>query len=288
MILPSRSRAKHALFAALCCLTLYYATPGAMAAPEEIVFGVVPQQAASRLARLWTPLLERLALDTGLRITFSTAPDIPEFERRLAAGEYDVGYMNPYHYTAFSQHPGYRAFAREKDKKLKGIIVVQADSPVRDLADLANEPVAFPSPAAFAASVVTRAEFERRGIPIEASYVSSHDSVYRTVERGIFAAGGGVIRTFENMAPEIRDRLRILWTSPGYTPHAFAAHPRVPAESVARLLAAMEALEESAPDLLATLNFKGIEAADDGDWDDVRRLDIDLLDDFLKKTPETR
>ena len=97
-----------------------------------------------------------------------------------------------------------------------------------------------------------------------------------------------MIRTFENMAPEIRDRLRILWTSPGYTPHAFAAHPRVPAESVARLLAAMEALEESAPDLLATLNFKGIEAADDGDWDDVRRLDIDLLDDFLKKTPETR
>ena len=58
-------------------------------------------------------------------IRFTTAPDIPEFERRLLAGRYDLAYMNPYHYTVFSLKPGYIVVAKEKDKLIQGIVVVR-------------------------------------------------------------------------------------------------------------------------------------------------------------------
>ncbi len=249
-----------------------------------LTFGIVPQQSASRLASLWAPVFNYLEKPAGKPIHFRTAPDIPAFEKRLAAGEYDFAYMNPYHYTVFSQSPGYKAFAKARDERLKGIIVVRKDSPVKDLSELNGATLAVPSPAAFAASILTRAYLSSIGIKFTAKYVSSHDSVYRAVAKGLFTAGGGVIKTFENMPPEVRDQLRILWISTGYTPHAFAAHPRVPAEIVEKLATAMKTMDQDATGkaLLEAINFKGIDAASDPDWDDVRHLNIQLLDNLVE------
>ena len=252
----------------------------AAAETREISFGIVPQQAASKLAHKWTPLMEKLSKETGLRIVFKTAPTIPDFESRLYGGEYDIAYMNPYHYVTFSKKPGYRAFAKQKDKQLKGILVVRKDSPVEDLVDLDSGQLAFPSPAAFAASIITRAKLAQMQIRFTPRYVESHDSVYRSVAKGLFPAGGGVMRTFNNMEPEIRDQLRVLWTSEGYTPHAFAAHPDLPGEIVRRISDAMLALADSEEGrvLLDALAFNAIENAEDADWNDIRALDINLLD----------
>jgi phosphonate transport system substrate-binding protein len=262
-------------------------TAGSAASGNTLTFGVVPQQSGGTLARLWTPLLENLSATTGYHLIFKTAPDIPEFERRLAAGMYDLAYMNPYHYTTFHQQPGYLAFAREKDKKLQGIIVARADSPHRQLGDLAGQTLAFPSPAAFAASIVTRANLRNLSIPFEAKYVSSHDSVYRSVARGLYPAGGGVMRTFNNIEEDIRKQLRILWISPGFTPHAFAAHPRLDKSMVDTIQAAMSQLDQHAEGkaLLENLNIKGITPASDEEWNDVRAMNLQILDDLISISP---
>jgi len=104
------------------------------------------------------------------------------------------------------------------------------------------------------------------------------------VAKGLFPAGGGVVRTFDSLDPAVREQLRILWTTKGYTPHAFAAHPRVTSELVQRVTSAMLATDQSdeGRGLLAPLSIQGFEAADDSDWDDVRALGIDLLDDLMK------
>ena len=247
---------------------------------DYLTFGIVPQQSASRLASLWVPIFKYLEEVTKKPIHFRTAPDIPTFEKRLAAGDYDFAYMNPYHYTVFSKNPGYKAFAKARGARLKGIIVVRKDSPIKNLNELNGTTLAVPAPAAFAASILTRAYLSSVGIQFTAKYVSSHDSVYRTVAKDLYTAGGGVIQTFENVAPEIRDQLRILWTSQGYTPHAFAAHPRVAEGLVKKVVIAMETMDQNATGkaLLDAINFKGIEAASDSDWDDVRDLNIQLLD----------
>ena len=252
---------------------------------ETLTFSVVPQQSASKLARLWTPILAYLSEKTGVKLQFTTAKNIPTFEKRLAEGRYDFAYMNPYHFTVFHRAPGYQAIARQKDKKIKGIVVVRKDSSLSNVSELSGENLAFPSPAAFAASVLPRAKLNRDNIHFQSSYVSSHDSVYLGVSRGVFPAGGGVMRTFNNTDPEVRKNLKVLWTTKTYTPHAIAAHPRVEQTTVERIRAALLGMNDD-PDgkaLLKTINFKGMQSASNKDWDDVRGLGLALLDELVKQ-----
>ena len=252
----------------------------ALEAPVALSFGVVPQQSASRLAEEWGPLLAEVSRRAGVALKFQTAPGIPQFEQRLAKGEYDLAYMNPYHYVVFHSLPGYQAFAKEQDRKIRGIVVVRKDSRYRKLADLGGQTVVFPAPAAFAASILAQAEFGRLKMPVETRFVNSHDSVYLAVASGLHEAGGGIQRTLEASPVEVREALRVLSETPAYTPHAFAAHPRVPAESVSRVLAAMASLASDAVGqrLLQPLAFKGIGPARDVEWNDIRSLNIELLE----------
>ena len=75
----------------------------------------------------------------------------------------------------------------------------------------------------------------------------------------------------------MRDELRILWTTPAYTPHAIAVHPRVDAGIRHALQQALVAIDTDASrsDILARLKLKGFVAARNSDWDDVRALKID-------------
>ncbi|MGB0734292.1 MAG: phosphate/phosphite/phosphonate ABC transporter substrate-binding protein, partial [Pontibacterium sp.] len=246
--------------------------------------GIVPQQSAKKLARLWTPISAYISEKAGVKVRFATASNIPTFEKRVLAGEYDIAYMNPYHFTVFNQRPGYMAIAKQKDKRIKGIVVVAKDSPIQSLEELDGQTLAFPSPAAFAASVLPRAKMAKDGINFTPKYVSSHDSVYLTVSRGLFPAGGGVVRTLNNTDPAVKEQVKVLWTTPGYTPHALAVHPRVSKDVRKKLQAAFISMN-SDPEgqaLLKSISFKGIEAAQDSDWDDVRDLNIDLLSHMLE------
>ena len=240
-------------------------------------FGVVPQQAATRLAAMWVPLLQRLETLSGVPLKFATAKDIPTFEEGLAAGRYDFAYMNPFHFVVFNAAPGYRALARDRDQRIKGIMVVAKDAPFVALEDLANQDLVFPAPGAFAASILTRAELERRGIPFQTRFVASHDSVYLNVAGGHFAAGGGIGRTLEAVNPEVREQLRLLWESPGFTPHAIAVSPQVPERDAQAVGQAFLALADAAPELLKDAALGPLTLAKDGDWDDIRALDVDRL-----------
>ena len=265
---------------ALVFLSAAPSNAAAQPVPVPLSFGVVPQQSATRLAEDWGPLLAEVSRRSGVPLTFQTAPSIPLFEERLAKGLYDLAYMNPYHYVVFHAAPGYRAFATEQGRKIKGILVVRNSSPYRKPSDLAGKTVVFPAPAAFAASILPQAEFARLKIPIEARFVVSHESVYRAVASGLQEAGGGIQRTLEASPPDIRAALRVLSETPAYTPHALAAHPRVPADAVARVLTAMASLadDEAGRRLLAPLAFKGITGARDAQWNDIRALKLEALE----------
>lgn len=249
--------------------------PNASAA-ETLVFGIVPQQSAQTLAQMWVPVMKELSKKTGKHIIFSTAKDIPTFEQRLANQEYDIAYMNPYHYVVYSETSGYRALAKQSDKQIQGIVVVRKDSLLTSLQDLDGMTLAFPAPAAFAASIIPQAVMKELGINIKPKYVSSHDSVYLNVFREFSNAGGGVVRTLNNTPAAVGDNLRILWRSNKYTPHAIASKQGVSDETRKSVLDALLALNEKPKyqKLLEVIEFKGFEGANDKDWDDIRALEI--------------
>ncbi|MBE95303.1 MAG: phosphate ABC transporter substrate-binding protein [Marinobacter sp.] len=241
-----------------------------------LTFGIVPQQASEKLARDWVPLMGLLSNAVGQQIRFATAPNIPEFERRLSLGTYDIAYMNPYHFITVGQEAGYRALVRQKNHQLRGIIVVSSDLRFESVSELAEHSIAFPAPMAFAATLITRSHLNTQAPGYKTTFVNSHDSVYRGVADGLFAAGGGIVRTLQDLDPDIQSKLEVLWLSPGYTSHAIATHPRVSDEARSQLVSAFLAVgdSESGRSLLSAIGMSGFQPADDSDWDDVRQLDI--------------
>jgi phosphonate transport system substrate-binding protein len=71
-----------------------------------------------------------------------------------------------------------------------------------------------------------------------------------------------------------------MWTSKGYTPHAIAAHPRVNKNDIKKIQIALINMRNSdlGKTLLKSIKIKGFTAAADHDWNDVRALNIALLE----------
>jgi len=246
-------------------------------APPKLTFGVVPQQSATKLAEVWTPLLAYLSSKTGYNIEFRTGQDIRAFERRVETGEFDFAYYSPLHYANF-RSSGYQAVAREKDTRLVGIVVVSKESKYKGLKDLHGITMAFPSPTAFAATVLPQLSLQQLGVNVVPKYVSSHESVYRAVAHGLYPAGGGIVKTYEQVDPAVRSQLRILWKSPSYTSHPVAVHQRVSKKVTQRVVAALLAMAQDPEGalLLKAAGYKGFITAQDSDYKDIRRLHVSI------------
>ncbi len=239
-------------------------------------FGIGPTQSATELAKRWTPIMQYLSEKSGVTLQFRTAKDIPTFQQQMREGVYDLAYINPYNYLQDHKGLGYNAFAREKDGKLFGVLVVKKDAPIQTVEQLNSQTVAFPTAAAIASTWLPLGMLKDKGVQVTPQYVNSMDSVYRSVAKGLFPAGGGEMRTFGMIDAEVRNELRILWTSEALPPFAFEAHPRVPKAVVAKVQKAMNEMENDAQgiSLLKGINFKGIEVTDDADYNDMRKLNI--------------
>jgi len=255
--------------------TVFSAAAAEMA---SLSFGIPPQQSPTELSKRWTPVLHYLSEKSGLNLQLKTAKDIPIFHHQIMEGLYDIAYVNPNTYIAANKAAGYRAFAKGKDGKSFGLILVRKDGPIKRLAQLNGQTMAFPSNTALMATVLPLKHLEKEKVAVKIQYVFSIDSVYRSVAKGLFAAGGGEARTFGALDPEIRDQLTILWRSGDLPPFPFFAHPRVPAATLVKLQKAMIAMgqDPQGQALLKAVNIHAFDTADDAEYNVVRELNLPL------------
>lgn len=218
---------------------------GDMNAAKPYVVSVVPQLPASETYSHWAPVLEAVGLATKQCFTLNISKTIPDFELELLAGTPDFSYMNPYHQVMAYRRQAYRPLVADATP-LTGIVVVRRDSGITKLDDLNGKQLAFPSPNAFAASLITRATLSQRGVDIKPLYVKTHSNVYRSVLQADVIAGGGVNNTLLREPEGLQSQLKVLFESSGYRAHPFSAHPRVPAavqESVRKAFIAFAGTE---------------------------------------------
>ena len=198
-------------------------------AQETYILARAPQLSPTILTKTWGPFVKRLSEKTGHNIELKVYLKRADFERDLVAGTPDFIYGNPGYLIVANKRHGYIPLLRSGKKKLKGILVVRQDSPYKTLADLDGQTIVFPSPHAFAASLLVRSYLKDTfGIKYQARFVNSHDDVYRSVVYRRYAAGAGVSRTFNRESDALKQQLRILYETPGIKPHPLAAHPAVP------------------------------------------------------------
>ena len=212
--------------AVLTCLAVHAKAES----PVSLSLGVVPQFTATETLMRWAPMIERLKTSCGHTVQLRPSNSIPAFEAQFLEGKFDLAFMNPYHAVMAKRAQGYLPLVRDNKRRLKGVLVVRADSPYRTPKDLDGQTIAFPAPNAFGASLLMRAVLERdQGVRITPAYVKTHSNAYRHVLAGQAAAAGGVQATLQSESDDIKSQLRVLFETPASAPHPLSAHPRVDA-----------------------------------------------------------
>lgn len=232
---------RHGLLA-LLFLCLAVMAPAVHAAPPLVV-AVLPQYAADRVQRDWTPALNEVAKATGIPLKLKFYASFREFEAALLKGEPDLAYMNPYHAVMANKAQGYLPIIRNDAEQLTGILVVRHDSPLQNVRQLDGATIGFPDPNAFAASLYMRALLaETLKMRIAPLYVKSHANVYRQVVNGRLPAGGGLRMTLTREPAELQAQLRVIYETPPVYSHPIAVHPRLPVAQRSALQQAFLAL----------------------------------------------
>jgi phosphonate transport system substrate-binding protein len=241
----------------------------------EITFGISPQHVSTDLAKLWTPICQYLSHATGFAVKYKTSKDLETFWQQTNEGTFDLVYIVPPAYVKAHAVAGYEAFAKGDEASLVSIILVRKDGPLH-LSELQGTKLAVPNLSAFAAAQVPQSYLLSKGVHVTLVAVSNNESVYLTVEKGLYPAGASNLRIFGMQDPAVQAQFRILWKSAPLPPFAFAAHPRVSKSTVERIqkaLVKMDADREGHA-LLAPLNMKRIVSARDGDYDGMRKMKL--------------
>lgn len=209
---------------------------------KELTLGVVPQQSPLKLSKDWNKVTQYLSEKTGITVIFKTESTIPLFEEKLYSGEYDIAYMNPYHFVIANKTANYQAKIRS-NQDLVGILLSKNKDFIVNKENLLGKTFLYPAPNAFAATLLTKYELKNKfNLDIEKDakilYVNSHDSVYKGIQREIGDIGGGIVRTFEDFNEQETQKLHIVYKTHNYPSHPIAFHSNVNDEDMKKLVEA--------------------------------------------------
>lgn len=136
-------------------------------------------------------MLEEIEERSGVELRMVGSPRIPEFEQAFARDEFDFTDMNPYHSLVAFDTQGYEPLIRDGARQLFGVLVVDKDSAYEDVADLEGKKIAFPASNSLGASLLMRADLNRRhALDFVPEYVNTHSSAYLNVLLGEAEAAG--------------------------------------------------------------------------------------------------
>jgi phosphonate transport system substrate-binding protein len=181
------------------------------AKPVSLTFGVYQSDKATVMYRSFTPVLESLMASMETRLGRPVDIKLTIFKsyedgiESLVKGDVDFVRFGPASYiTAKAKQPGIELIAMETesgDKRFKGVVVVQKESPARTLGDLRGKRFAFGDPNSTIGRYLAQAELIKVGITgrdlKDYQYLGRHDTVVKAVEIGDFDAGSVMQQTFE-------------------------------------------------------------------------------------------
>lgn len=240
---------------------------------------IVPQFTPTVIENTWSPIIKAIEHATGEKIAIKYYKTIPEFEKGLRRGDVDFAYMNPYHAVMFKGN--YRPIVKDGKEKLSGFLVVRNDSKYKSIKDLNGQKIAFPSPNAFAASLLIRAQLKFvEKINFEPVYVNTHTNVYKHVVIGEVEAGGGVNKTLSKEHHDVQSRLRVVYRTPESSAHPFCVNKKVPKKIAIKIQNAfidLGALEQGNKLLSAIEMTQPVSASYESDYAYLEKLNISKL-----------
>lgn len=229
---------------AACCAAHASPPSAGSAAPLSAPvyqFSPVNQHNVQITASYWNPIMEYVSQASGATVRLKLGRTSADTTSFVLAQEVDFAFTN-HLFAPERARMGWRVLARRTGAPVRSQIVTLADSPVRDLKDLAGADVAFPGPEAFIAYKVSYGELERRDIPVNVVFGGNMDGAFAQLVSGKVRAVGANSQLTASFIARTRQPLRVLWQSEPFNDLALLVSPRVPAataDAVARAFIGM-------------------------------------------------
>jgi phosphonate transport system substrate-binding protein len=272
-------------------------------AQDVLKFGVAPVESPKVVYQQFTPLAEYLSKELGVKVELVVAKDYAGTADILGQNQVQAAWMTPSIYPLCQkQNPdaGVEAVARFQSEG-KGVcqscIIVPADSPIKDLAELKGKKFAFVDRNAASGYLVPLSLLKDSGIDAdkdlaEYKFLSSHSNVATAIKMKQFDAGSVKQTVADKFSKE--GSVKIIAVSKDVPEHPVCVNKNLSKELKDKLVAALLKLKldkanKDAPAnaILTSINpkYTGCEVAVDKDYDVIRETISKLFGDkFYEKS----
>ena len=207
---------------------------GAAAAPSiaeaqqaSYSFSPVPQYGIGLTASYWNPILDYVSEKSGVKLNLKISRTSADTTAFVLAREVDFIFSN-HLFSPERDGLGWKVFGRRQMPPLFSQIVVPADSPITELAQLAGREVAFAGPEAFLIYKVNYAHLLAKNIPVKVVFSGNADAAFAQLFSGKVAAAGGQSQLLDGYARRENRKFRVLWSSEAFQDLALMASSKVP------------------------------------------------------------
>jgi phosphonate transport system substrate-binding protein len=254
-------------------------SPGVVA-QQPYSFNVLIQRSVALTAQYWNPILTHVSKKSGVPLELKltkTAQEGNVIAERLG---YDFLYTNHF-FTPERDRLGYKAFARPAGPGIRSQIVVPEDSPIQALQDLNGKDVGFVTPDGFTGYWLPYDALLRAKVKINVVFTGNQEASFAQLRVNKIAAAGVNSSVMARYGRRESFKYRALWTSENYEDLCIMASPRVPADKVAAVRAALIGMAkdpegrqvlEAGAELLKSTGELGFVAVEDRDYDNYRKF----------------
>jgi phosphonate transport system substrate-binding protein len=215
----------------LAVLASLLAGAACAAEPPTYNFSPVNQYNLQVSASFWNPIMRYVSSKSGVRLNLKLGRTSADTTSFILAREVDFAFTN-HLFSPDREKMGWTVFGRRDAPPVHAQIVVPADSPVRDIAQLAGSAVAFPGPEALIAYKVNYGQLLRQNIAVDVIFAGNQDAAFSQLFAGRVKAVGANSQLVQNYTGREGKQFRVLWSSAPFNDLALMASPRVPAAQV--------------------------------------------------------
>jgi len=254
-------------------------SPG-VAAQQAHSFYVLHQRTIALTAQYWNPILTHVSKKSGVPLELKLAKTAKEGNTIAEMGKYDFLYTNHF-FTPERDRLGYKVIARPAGPGIRSQIVVPVDSPIQTLQDLNRQDVAFVTPDAFAGYWLPMDALLKAKVNVNVVFTGNQEASSAQLKVNKVAAAGVNSSVMARYGRRESFEYRPLWTSDVYQDLCIMANPKMPAQKVAAVKAALinmvkdpegRQILEAGADLLKSQGELGFVAAQDHDYDNYRKF----------------
>ena len=178
-------------------------------ADTSFVIGVAPHSSARVILEMYQPLRHYLEKSLNMPVEIVTAPDFDTFARRGVEQEFDLAITTGHQARLFQADAGYIPLLTYK-ADFKAVALVTTNSSIHNASDLKGKQVLGLSPASLVTLWGLHWLKQNRIDTSSVKHVSASDSVAQLLIAGEAAAGFMSLANYQNLAPDVRGKLRII------------------------------------------------------------------------------